>query len=162
MINTTNKSAITMTTLITTIKPIGSRFFSGKADSFASLFGASGRSGTTGAGARLIICVNSLGPAAPLFAGGAPPSVDSGVEPAELKTGGGKTPGNIGEAPRGDGAAGAAGAAGAGAGAGANGGGTGAVGSGANSGDGAPAALLARGDRPRIAPVAPPRGVAEA
>lgn len=153
MISTTSRSAITITTLMTTIRPIGSRFFN-TADSFVSLLGASGRSGTTGAGARLIICVNSLGPAAPVFAGGAPPSVESGVEPAALKTGGAKTPGSNGEPARGEGAAGP--------GAGAFGGGTGVEGSGAKSGDGAPGAPPAIGDRPRIAPVAPPKGAAEA
>jgi len=109
----------------------------------------------TGAGARLIICVNSLGPAALEFAGGAPPSVASGVEPATLKTGGGKTPGSIGEAPSGDDAADAGGAAlGSGVGTDWCGGG-----SGAKSGDGVPADPPANGERPCMAPVAPPISV---
>ncbi len=61
-------------------------------------FGEGAGGGTTGTGARLIICVNSLGPAA-VGPAGAPPNVESGVDPTSLKIGGGKTPGSIGDPP---------------------------------------------------------------
>ncbi len=54
--------------------------------------GAGAAVGTTGAGARLIICVYSLGPAAE-GAEAAPPSAERGVEPPAEKIGGGSTEG---------------------------------------------------------------------
>ncbi len=112
-------------------------------------FGDGAGAGTTGAGARLIICVNSLGPAAAGPAG-APPNVESGVDPTSLKIGGGKTPGSIGDPPAAGDVSGALAVVGT-------------VGTGVGSGDevgafdpnsGEPP--LAGEDADRMAPVAPP------
>lgn len=87
---TTSSTAIKMTALMTMMSPIGSRRFPFASALLTAGAGAGG-SATTGAGDRLMSCVNSLGPA--VCAGLAPPSVDSGVAPASLNTGGGRTPG---------------------------------------------------------------------
>ncbi len=84
-----------MTALITTISPVGIPRFGGAPapDGDSRAFGSI--TGTTGAGAPRIIIVKSLGPAAPLT-GGAPPRLESGVDDAFLKTGGGNTDGMFG------------------------------------------------------------------
>lgn len=108
-------SAMRMTTLITTMSPVGMDFFLAAAGvaAGAGVAGAGGAA-TTGAGALLIMRVKSLGPdEAPAWGDCAPPNGESGVLPPAAKMGGGRMPGappNGAPPPSGDGAAAGVGA----------------------------------------------------
>jgi hypothetical protein len=97
---TTTMMASTMTTLMTTMSAIGTLRLPG-AEAAGLAAGGAGGSATTGAGARLIMRVKSLGPCEGDGAA-APPSGESGVAlPDGAKIGGGRMAGVSSGAPGG-------------------------------------------------------------